>query len=186
MTAIKRYFSLEYWDDNRHGVLVDSVDYDTLEEAEQALAYERDHRLPTESWTRLVLMENEDHYEDGEVVWCVPVGAVESYDLYEDSGKYVVNLDGGYVDFEWAMSCADEELCEELHNKMAPCSKQEFFNAYGHAHYERFGEDFAPFAGGTTYGLAYDNFLKAVGDSRRAASALGGDGTAINMERGDR
>lgn len=42
----------------------------------------------------------------------------------------------------------DDEIREELHEKMAPCSNQEFLEAYAKAHAEKFdGEEFAPYYG---------------------------------------
>jgi 3-phosphoglycerate kinase len=46
-------------------------------------------------------------------------------------------------DFEYAVAKMDEELREELHNKLAPCSNQAFFDAYVTAHAKKFsGEQF--------------------------------------------
>lgn len=60
---------------------------------------------------------------------------------------YVNNYYGDEVDFDAAMTIADKEICEELHDKMAPCEDQEFFDAYAKAHEDKFGEDFAPYVG---------------------------------------
>ena len=35
----------------------------------------------------------------------------------------------------------DDEICEELHNLLAPCSDQEFFSAYEKAHEKKYGEE---------------------------------------------
>ena len=43
----------------------------------------------------------------------------------------------------------DDDLSEEPLMKMAPCSPQEFFDAYAKAHAEKFdGDEFAPYYGG--------------------------------------
>ena len=36
----------------------------------------------------------------------------------------------------------DDDIREELHQELAPCSEQEFFDAYCERHREVFGEDF--------------------------------------------
>lgn len=63
-------------------------------------------------------------------------------------GTTVKNYWGKEVDYEQAMHLADQELCEELNAKMAPCTDQCFFDAYAEAHYNKYGEDFAPYVGG--------------------------------------
>lgn len=44
------------------------------------------------------------------------------------------------VNFEAAVILMDDDIREELHMKMAPCTEQEFFEAYAKAHEEKFGE----------------------------------------------
>lgn len=53
----------------------------------------------------------------------------------------VINKNGYELDFDAAMNYADDEICEELHNLLAPCSDQEFFSAYEKAHEEKYGEE---------------------------------------------
>lgn len=53
-----------------------------------------------------------------------------------------VILDGSEVDFDAAVNLMDDELRERLHDELAPCSNQEFLDAYIKAHAERFDEDF--------------------------------------------
>lgn len=36
----------------------------------------------------------------------------------------------------------DDEIRERLHREMAPCTNQEFFDAYCEAHEEKYGEEF--------------------------------------------
>lgn len=45
------------------------------------------------------------------------------------------------IDFDVAVSLMDDELREEIHNNIAPCSDQDFFEAYEKAHQEKFGEE---------------------------------------------
>lgn len=53
-----------------------------------------------------------------------------------------VLLNGYEVDFDAAVSMMEDELREELHNKLAPCSDQDFIDAYAEAHQAKFGEQF--------------------------------------------
>lgn len=55
----------------------------------------------------------------------------------------VTNSWGTHLDFDVTVHYMDDELREELHRELAPCSEQEFFDAYCKAHLERFGEDFS-------------------------------------------
>lgn len=58
---------------------------------------------------------------------------------------------GNEVNFEAAVELMDDELREELHQELAPCTEQEFFDSYAKAHAEKFcGEGFAPY-----YNLAW-------------------------------
>lgn len=58
---------------------------------------------------------------------------------------------GNEVNFDAAVELMDDEICERLHDQMAPCTEQEFFDAYAKAHAEKFGgEEFAPY-----YNLAW-------------------------------
>lgn len=54
-----------------------------------------------------------------------------------------VLLNGHEVDFEAAVNLMDDEIREDLHSKMAPCSEQEFIDAYAKAHADTFDETFA-------------------------------------------
>lgn len=53
----------------------------------------------------------------------------------------VVNEYGVNVDYDVAVSLMDDEIREELHFQLAPCTEQEFFDAYVKAHFEKFGEE---------------------------------------------
>jgi hypothetical protein len=56
----------------------------------------------------------------------------------------VLDENGDPVNYEAAVALMDDDLREELHRKMSPCSNQKFFDEYAKAHKKRFGEDFAP------------------------------------------
>ena len=44
--------------------------------------------------------------------------------------------------YNQAVNLMDDEICEELHEKMAPCTDLEFLEAYMEAHEEKYGEEF--------------------------------------------
>ena len=48
---------------------------------------------------------------------------------------------GNEVNFEAAAELMDDELREELHQELAPCTAQEFFDAYAKAYAEKFGKE---------------------------------------------
>lgn len=56
--------------------------------------------------------------------------------------KKMVIVENGMVDFEDAVFFMDDEIREELHAEMAPCTDQEFFDAYCEKHAEKYDEDF--------------------------------------------
>lgn len=53
----------------------------------------------------------------------------------------VVNKNGASINYEAAVALMDDEIREELHAELAPCTEQEFFSAYEAAHAEKFGEE---------------------------------------------
>lgn len=55
--------------------------------------------------------------------------------------KDVVNKNGKKIDFELAVNLMDDELRENLHTELSPCSEQVFFTAYEKAHEEKYGEE---------------------------------------------
>ena len=58
------------------------------------------------------------------------------------------DADGAPVDYDAAVMLMDDELREDLHAEMVPCTEQDFLEAYAKAHAEKFGERFAPYDGG--------------------------------------
>lgn len=54
----------------------------------------------------------------------------------------VKNADGKDVYWDAAVELMDDDIREQLHREMAPCTDQEFFTAYEKAHLEKFGEEF--------------------------------------------
>ena len=53
----------------------------------------------------------------------------------------VTNRNDYVLDFDAAVNYMDDEICAELHERLAPCTEQEFFSAYEKAHEEKFGEE---------------------------------------------
>ena len=53
-----------------------------------------------------------------------------------------VNLNGYEVEFDAGAILMDDEIREEIHMELAPCTEQEFLDAYVERHAEKFGEDF--------------------------------------------
>ena len=58
------------------------------------------------------------------------------------SSDVVIGPVGDVVDYEAAVMAMDDDIREKLSDELAPCGKQEFFDAYCKAHEERFGERF--------------------------------------------
>ena len=56
--------------------------------------------------------------------------------------EVVRDSDGRWIDYEAAVELMDVTICQELHRKQAPCSNQEFFDAYCAEHLGVFGEYF--------------------------------------------
>jgi hypothetical protein len=49
---------------------------------------------------------------------------------------------GQSVDYAFAVSLMDDELREQVHDEMAPCTEQEFFDRYCELHEKQFNESF--------------------------------------------
>lgn len=54
-----------------------------------------------------------------------------------------VMLNDSEVYFEACVNMMDDDIREELHAELAPCSEQEFLDAYVKRHEEKYGEEFA-------------------------------------------
>ena len=53
----------------------------------------------------------------------------------------ITNEFGVEINFEAAVNFMDDEICEMLHQEIAPCTDQEFFDAYCKAHEDKFDEE---------------------------------------------
>lgn len=54
----------------------------------------------------------------------------------------IVILNGKEIEFEVVHNYMDEELCEEIHQDMTPCSEQDFTDEYIKRHKIKYNEDF--------------------------------------------
>ena len=54
----------------------------------------------------------------------------------------VIDWGGREVDCDSAVALMDDDIREGLHVALAPCSDQDFFDAYLIAHYVKYGEEF--------------------------------------------
>lgn len=73
----------------------------------------------------------------------------EDVDFWEvakahDVSGMVLNDNGNWVNYEDAVFYMDDDLREEIHDELAPCNDQAFFDAYCERHEKKFGEVFAP------------------------------------------
>lgn len=64
-------------------------------------------------------------------------------ELEKLADQYVEDEDGHMIDYDAAVEMMDDDLREELHREMAPCTNQEFYDAYVKAHKAKYnGEKF--------------------------------------------
>lgn len=49
---------------------------------------------------------------------------------------------GVSIDFEVAVNLMNDELREFIHDELAPCTEQEFFDKYCEEHFNKYGEEF--------------------------------------------
>ena len=53
----------------------------------------------------------------------------------------ITNEFGVEINFDAAVNFMDDEIREMLHEEIAPCTDQEFFDAYCEAHEDKFDEE---------------------------------------------
>lgn len=53
-----------------------------------------------------------------------------------------VILNNQTVDFDACVSLMDDDIREQVHAELAPCTEQEFLDAYCELHAEKYGEQF--------------------------------------------
>ena len=56
----------------------------------------------------------------------------------------VKNKYGIEIDFDAVVALMDDEIRESVHDKLAPCDEQIFFDEYAKQHKEKFGEEWEP------------------------------------------
>lgn len=54
-----------------------------------------------------------------------------------------VMINGQQIDFDAAVMLMDDDLREQLHSELAPCTDQEFMDAYVKAHRDKYNDDFS-------------------------------------------
>lgn len=120
-------------------------DFPALEDAIRA-ADDRWSRLTAAAQARrevyVAVGQFPDETEAGTVdvlAWILAGEPVEC-DIVYRAGS-VVNAYGEYIRFDVAASLMDDEVREAVHAEMAPCSNQEFFDAYCISHRELFGDN---------------------------------------------
>lgn len=57
------------------------------------------------------------------------------------------DYNGNFQLMNVAAEYMDSDIREELHSELAPCSNQEFIEAYNERHVAKYGEDFSPYIG---------------------------------------
>lgn len=67
---------------------------------------------------------------------------LDYYHYREEEEEMVRNADGRKINYDAAVNLMDDDLREEIHAEIAPCSNQKFFDTYVERHREKFGESF--------------------------------------------
>ena len=86
---------------------------------------------------------NDERYDDMDnenVIFGDQRYCYDEIDIIDDDS--VINDYGSEITFAVAVSLMDDEIREELHREIAPCTDQEFFDAYCAAHEAKCGEEF--------------------------------------------
>lgn len=65
---------------------------------------------------------------------------IRAYKYALIASNLVVNPYGIYIDFDAAGALMDDNIREEVHTELAPCTPQAFFDRYCQLHAERYGE----------------------------------------------
>lgn len=53
-----------------------------------------------------------------------------------------IELNGRAADFESCVALMDDDIREEIHADLAPCTEQEFINEYCKRHFAKYGIEF--------------------------------------------
>jgi len=93
---------------------------------------------------RIIEMTTKDYHKELRRLWKISDKAelLQSLTGAEmTTQKYVINQYGKEIDFDAAVNLMDDDIREQLHDELAPCTPQVFFDAYVSAHEKKFGED---------------------------------------------
>lgn len=72
----------------------------------------------------------------------------DSEDVWHNKSQYYKDKECEYHDIDDAAQLMDDDIREDVHKDLAPCTAQEFIEEYARRHKEKYGEEFAPWAGG--------------------------------------
>lgn len=75
-------------------------------------------------------------------LYCIDNESKQRKQKTEVKKMKVINRHGHEINFEAAVSLMDDEIREDLNRELAPCTEQEFFQAYEKAYEEKYGEEF--------------------------------------------
>lgn len=97
-----------------------------------------------------------------------------------DDDIWVKNKEGNYVLWEevWMnMDIQDSEVLQETVSKVAPCSEQEFFEAYNEVYKEHFGREYPLYSGwDSLVGQPEDELYEIDGQIPEEDGIIGKDG----------
>ena len=82
----------------------------------------------------------EDRYTLSEIAGLMKEVDGKNHRVIYDNPNIVINEYGVEFERDVAVSYMDDELREYIHNEIAPCSDQEFFDKYAELHNEKFNE----------------------------------------------
>ena len=84
--------------------------------------------------------KTEERYTLSEIAGLMKELDGKNHRVIYDEPHTVINSYGIEFNYDVTVSYMDDELREYLHNEIAPCSDQEFFDKYAELHNEKFGE----------------------------------------------
>lgn len=147
MTKFDGHFCAKYGSDSTHLYLSDKADR-FYAEASPLNIYER--KVDIENFMGKVIGSEFRYAMDGVVTtqdytrrynW---ITAAEVNAMLEElADQFVYDEDGNEVYFDSAAELMDDDIREELHATITPCSNQAFFDEYCKRHLAKYGEPFA-------------------------------------------
>lgn len=64
------------------------------------------------------------------------------FDELDNNDKILYSIGSGHYLWIEIASFMDEDIRDELHNELAPCTNEEFLSAYCKKHADKYGEEF--------------------------------------------